>query len=134
MPMPQPQPQPQPQPHPQPPKLQSHPQKHQQHKPAQQVEIVEKTVFLEQYCEHPDCPHRTNPRMCPLNHCKDRSKIILKLDAGTVVPPWLCMFERIWKEGPNGKPMRCRNDKCYRIHISGRTKYMTKVDDSVHEE
>jgi hypothetical protein len=69
-----------------------------------------------------NCPNSKNPSKCPKNHHK-LGNIIKK---GAKLPKFFCMWERPWKKGLNGKPIRCRNPMCFFAHLDGRKDFIEK--------
>ncbi len=70
------------------------------------------------------CPHSRKPTDCPKNH-NFLGPVIKK---GTKLSKFFCKWERPWKKGPNGKPMRCRSIVCYNSHLEGREEFLRKLD------
>lgn len=67
-----------------------------------------------------NCPNSKNPSKCPKNH----QKLGNVIKAGAKLPRFFCKWERPWKNGPNGKPLRCRNVDCYFAHLEHRADYI----------
>jgi hypothetical protein len=70
-----------------------------------------------------NCPNSKKPTKCPKNHHK-LGDVIKK---SAKLPKFFCKWERPWKKGPNGKPLRCRNLECFYAHLDGRKDFIEKV-------
>ncbi len=79
-----------------------------------------------------NCPNSKKPHLCPKNHHK-LGNFIKK---GAKLPKFFCKWDRPWKKGPNGKPLRCRNQDCFFAHLEGRADFLKKAssDASHHAE
>jgi hypothetical protein len=69
-----------------------------------------------------NCPNSKNPEKCPKNH-HHLGNVIKK---GAKLPRFFCKWERPWKSGPNGKPMRCNNPKCFNAHLDKRREFLQR--------
>ena len=81
-------------------------------------------LILEEDCADGfNCPNSKNPDKCPQNH--QRLGSVIK--KGARIPRFFCKWERPWKTGPNGKPMRCHNPKCFNGHLDKRREFITRA-------
>ncbi len=69
------------------------------------------------------CPNSKKPQACPKNH----NLLGAVIKKGAKLPRFFCKWERPWKKGPNGKPLRCRNPDCYNSHLRGRDEFLKKT-------
>jgi hypothetical protein len=84
-------------------------------------EIAPYTLVLEEDCPFGNmCIYKKIPLICSRNHQK-LGKYIIK---NTIIPNYLCKYERPWKKNLNGLPMYCTNNKCWFSHLKGRVDFL----------
>jgi hypothetical protein len=81
-------------------------------------------ILLEDSCPYGNnCFDKRNPHICYKNH----QTVVSVLMKYSLIPNFLCRYERPWKKLQDGTEMRCTNKYCWFSHLKGRKEILEKL-------